>query len=403
MRASIQPVLKAPAPSPHHDQEINLNDDSAQSAVQREALAAGLRVLVDQNHDRARFILACGVGKTFLQLLLADALAAIGKPRHTRVLVLLPTLALVRQSRDEWMHDHSMGVRFDSLCVCSDPSLKGGILQDSGVDGIQLGPEELAELGVAADAIANSDIARINGWLDARESAEVSGGGMFSVIFSTYQSAAVVGMAMAARRAGDRAIDIGVFDEAHKTAGEGGKAFAFALSDDNIVVRKRLFFTATERVLAKVARTDDDENTFLSMDYPAVYGPRAYAISFRAAADKGIILPYEIIITVIQDKELAGKRLAGAGVRAGSGESIHALDIANMSALRQAMEKIRLNKAITFHRNVASAKRFGEIRHAVDRARLDGNGFLRLHINGRMPTACAASRCGSMQRRAVAG
>ncbi len=181
----------------------DLNDNSAQSAVQREALAAGLRVLAD--HHRARFTLACGVGKTFL------------------LLVLVPTLALVRQSRDEWMRDHALGARFDSLCVSSDPSLKGGVLQDSGLDEIQLSPEELAELGVAADATATSDIARINGWLDAREAAGVAGGGAFSVVFSTYQSAAVVCMAMAARRAGDRAIDICVFDEAHKTAGEGGK------------------------------------------------------------------------------------------------------------------------------------------------------------------------------------
>jgi superfamily II DNA or RNA helicase len=362
----------------------DLNDNSAQSAVQREALAAGLRILAD--HDRARFTMACGVGKTFLQLKLAEALSAIGAPRHTRVLVLVPTLALVRQSRDEWMRDHALGARFDSLCVCSDPSLKGGILQDGGIDEIQLSPEELAELGVAADATATFDIARINGWLDAREAAGVAGGGAFSVVFSTYQSAAVVGMAMAARRAGNRAIDICVFDEAHKTAGEGGKAFAFGLSDDNIEIRKRLFFTATERVLAKAARNDDDEDTFLSMDDPEVYGPRAYAISFREAADRGIILPYEIIITVIRDKELAGKRLAGAGVRARSGESIHALDIANMSALRQVMEKFRLKKAITFHRSVAGAKRFADLRHAVDGARLDGtNGFWRMHVNGRMP------------------
>ena len=41
--------------------------------------------------------------------------------------------------------------------------------------------------------------------------------------------------------------DIAIFDEAHKTTGPQGGLFARSLSDENIRIWKRLFFTATPR------------------------------------------------------------------------------------------------------------------------------------------------------------
>src|SRR3989344_2783508 len=200
----------------------SLSDLSPHSAVQREAISAGLATLVTSGHPRARLTMACGTGKTFTQLKLSEALLEASGTGPRRILVLVPSLSLVRQSRDEWASSHALGADYDSLCVCSDPSLKAGILQDSGEDHVDLSPEDLA------------DIARINAWLDAREKGPQGSANATSVIFTTYQSAKVVGMAMAARAAGDRAIDVGVFDEAHRTAGAGGKPFSFALSDKNI-------------------------------------------------------------------------------------------------------------------------------------------------------------------------
>ena len=63
------------------------------------------------------------------------------------------------------------------------------------------------------------------------------------LIFSTYQSASVVGAAMPR----GEAFDFAVFDEAHKTAGREGRNFAFALDDKNLAIRKRLFLTAAPR------------------------------------------------------------------------------------------------------------------------------------------------------------
>ena len=167
----------------------SLSDRSPHSEVQREAIAAGLATLVTSGHPRARLTMACGTGKTFTQLKLSEALLEASGSGPRRILVLVPSLSLVRQSRDEWASSHALGADYDSLCVCSDPSLKAGatgVLQDRGEDHVDLSPEDLAELGVdAASTSAASDIARINAWLNAREKGPGGSANATSVIFTT--------------------------------------------------------------------------------------------------------------------------------------------------------------------------------------------------------------------------
>ena len=368
-----------------------LLDGSAQSAVQREAIAAGLALLHEEGEARARFSMACGVGKTLTQLKLTEALIDKTAPGPRRILVLVPTLALVRQSRDEWQECNVLGAEYASLCVCSDPSLKEDVLQAHGDDDVELDAQELAELG-AAGTNARSDMVRINRWLDERERGPGAGLNAVSVIFSTYQSAQVVGMALAGRAEGDRGLDIGVFDEAHKTAGVGGKAFAYALSDANLRIGKRMFFTATERVRAEGAGEDE---ALVSMDDEAVYGPRAYTIGFKEAAERGIIVPFKIIVSVVNDEAIGEQELAARAVRGDAGERLDARSIANLSALTRAMEEYGLKKAICFHGDVASAKAFAQLPTQL----LFARELSRLHVNGRQSPG---ERREQMQRYAQA-
>jgi predicted helicase len=62
------------------------------------------------------------------------------------------------------------------------------------------------------------------------------------LIFSTYQSASVMGVAMPP----GEAFDFAVFDEAHKTAGREGRNFACALDDKKLSMHIRLFFSLSE-------------------------------------------------------------------------------------------------------------------------------------------------------------
>ncbi|HUZ08000.1 MAG TPA: hypothetical protein VMV89_10990, partial [Candidatus Paceibacterota bacterium] len=139
------------------------------------------------------------------------------EPRPTnagcKILVLLPSLALLRQTLHEWLRETRLpGLAY--LCVCSDPTVKEGI------DALTTPQSDL-------DFQVSTDAASVRNFLDA------SFAGV-KMIFSTYQSASVVGAAM---QPGE-AFDFAVFDEAHKTAGREGRNFAFALDDKNLSIRK---------------------------------------------------------------------------------------------------------------------------------------------------------------------
>src|SRR5690349_7517595 len=68
-----------------------------------------------QNNDRGQLILPCGAGKTLISLWIKEAL----KPKHT--LVLVPSLALLRQTKTEWTANM---IRYKPhLCVCSEKDI----------------------------------------------------------------------------------------------------------------------------------------------------------------------------------------------------------------------------------------------------------------------------------------
>ena len=114
------------------------------------------------------------------------------------------------------------------------------------------------------------------------------------VVFSTYQSVPVV----AKGSQGLPPFDLGVFDEAHKTAGLAGGTFARALDDARLRIRKRLFFTATPRHFDIRHRDREGDFTVVSMDDAAVYGPRAYAQTFADTVALGIICDYRVVVVV---------------------------------------------------------------------------------------------------------
>ena len=94
--------------------------------------------------------------------------------------------------------------------------------------------------------------------------------------------------------------DLGIFDEAHKTAGREGAKFGFALEDANLPIAKRVFMTATPRHY-NVHKKDKegDKKLVYSMDVPETYGPIAHTLSFADAAERDIICNYKVIISVV--------------------------------------------------------------------------------------------------------
>lgn len=319
---------------------------------QTEALSALVPALQDQ--DRVSAIMACGTGKTLVALWAAERLQV------SRILVLLPSLALLRQTLHEWLRE-TRWVALAYLCVCSDPTVK------EGTDALTTQQSDL-------DFEVSTDVNNVRLFLDTPFVGT-------KVVFSTYQSARVVGQAMKP----DEFFDLGVFDEAHKTAGREGRNYGFALDNANLPIRKRLFVTATPRHYNPHQRDQEDEaQVVFSMDNPEVYGLQAHKLTFGEAARRDIICNYKVIISVITSEMVTNELLSQEEVIV-NGDAVRARQVANQIALRDAIEKYGVRKIFTFHKTVKSAASFVDDGSEGIRTHLPD--FKSYHVNGDMPTA----------------
>jgi superfamily II DNA or RNA helicase len=303
--------------------------------------------------SRATALMACGSGKTLVALWAAERLGA------RTVLILLPSLALVRQTLHEWLHQTSWpDVQF--LCVCSDPTVQ---------------PEEDSLLVRPSDL----DFAVTTQPADVRRFLERSTDSV-RLVFSTYQSSQVV----AAGVAGLPPFDFGVFDEAHKTAGRDGAKFALALKDENLPIARRLFMTATPRHY-DVAKKDKfgESKVVFSMDVPETYGQVVHRLPFSAAAKAGIITEYKVIISFVTSEMVTNEALR-LGVVLVEGDEVKAQQVANQIALKSAIAKYNVSKVFTFHSKVKSAKSFTSGGPEGIGTHLEG--FHCAHIEGAMTT-----------------
>ena len=157
-------------------------------AAQAEAIEDAVEGLT--NHERGRLIMACGTGKTFTSLRIAEQVVADGQ----RILFAAPTIALVSQARREWLRQTTRKLR--CIVVCSDPTA-GGRNENEDIRVSEL------ECPVSTDP---SEIAR-----------SLRGDGPTRVVFCTYHSLRRVTDAQADHGAPE--FDLAIADEAHRTTG----------------------------------------------------------------------------------------------------------------------------------------------------------------------------------------
>ncbi len=339
--AGAEVVRKTKSPRPH------------QEAAIRDILATF------EHHSRATALMACATGKTLVALWVAGRLGA------RNVLVLLPSLALVRQTLHEWLHETNWP-EWEYRCVCSDPTVL---------------PEEDALVVRQSDLDfkVTTKSASVRSFLERPTNA-------VRIVFSTYQSSAVVAEAAA----GLAPFDFGVFDEAHKTAGLDGMKQSLALSDEQLPITRRLFLTATPRHY-KLASKDKAgaQRVVFSMDAPDVYGVVAHRLPFSAAAKANIITNYKVVISKVTSEEVTAEALR-RGVVLVKGDKVKARQVANQIALQAAIARYGVRKIFTFHGRVASAASFvssgpeGIATHLPD--------FHCDHISGAMPTGMRERR-----------
>ncbi len=278
--------------------------------------------------DRTTAVMACGTGKTLVALWAAEA----QDPKT--VLVLVPSLALLSQTLPDWCKQTSWGNRFRYLCVCSDASVDRSAKED-----------EYALKQSDLEFPVTTDVNQVKAFVDGNKTG-------VNVIFSTYPSAEVVANGLKGQT-----IDLGIFDEAHKTTGPKDGLFAFGLSDENLWIRKRIFLTATPRHYDLRRRDKDGDFRTVSMSDEAVYGKVSYRLSFSAAVAAGIIVPYKVIISVTLKKEVDDE-LMRRGTTLVRRNQVKAKWVAKQIALKRAIDQTKASKVITFHSRVKLAEDF---------------------------------------------
>ena len=247
------------------------------------AVAAGLT-----DADRGKLIMACGTGKTFTALKIAEALGGAGK----RVLFLVPSLNLLSQTLTEWTQEAAIPLH--SFAVCSDSDV--GKKREDGDDYQTL----IHELRYPA----TTDAARLAHAVAARHDAD-----HMSVVFSTYHSIDVLHRAQ--HEHGLAAFDLIVCDEAHRTTGatfgdDDESAFVRVHDADHLRAAKRLYMTATPRIYGDTAKAKaDQENVALcSMDDESLYGHELYVITFSEAVRRELLVDYKVIVLAVEETHI---------------------------------------------------------------------------------------------------
>ncbi|MFF8589633.1 Helicase associated domain protein [Streptomyces althioticus] len=283
---------------------------------QKEAVAAATATL--RHHTRASVIAACGTGKT----LIAARTTARVAPRG-RVLVLLPTLDLLSQTIRSW---RAAGRKGSSIAVCS-------------------ARQALDHEPLGADVPLTTDSGELTALATPPRSGPVTA-------YATYASLPAV---IAAHR--DHHLppwDLVVVDEAHRTAGRIGKAWAAVHHDDQIPATRRLYLSATPRIWdGDDAPDTDGAQTVASMDDENLFGPIAYHLNLSDAIDLGLLADYQILVPVVTDHDLRDWLATGPGA------GVDGLRLAGrqVAALR-AIHDHRLRRILTFHHRVADARAF---------------------------------------------
>ena len=244
-------------------------------------------------HDRGTMVMACGTGKTFTALTIAREF--MEKEGGTaRILFTVPSLALLKQTLDDWAAEADGA--FTAWAVCSDTKVSSAARNDTA-----------AASTVDLPIPATTDAQRLAHSLCANNATEG-----LQVVFATYQSIEVIHDAQ--EIAGDswRDFDLVICDEAHRTTGttltgEDESTFTKIHSNEFIRRSKTLYMTATPRIFAENAKNKASEKDAIltSMDDQDTYGPVFFRLGFGQAVKEGLLTDYKVIILTVSEDEVS--------------------------------------------------------------------------------------------------
>lgn len=250
---------------------------------------------------------------------------------------MVPSLALLRQIKDEWSKQRRIVYQY--LCVCSENDI-----DKENADSLVAHTYEI-------DSRVTTDSAHILSFLSKPFEEKV--------IFSTYHSLSVVADAIKDLKF---EFDFTFCDEAHKTAGVGSNKFSLIHNNNLIPSKYRLYSTATPRIVKESLKKKlgDDLNYAYDMNEPEVFGYEFYRMTFKEAIEQDILVDYKIVAIGVNNEEL--KEFISQ--RRFIDKNLSIDELANNYALEHVMQKYNANHGLTFHSRVKLAVEFSK-RHQL--------------------------------------
>ena len=250
--------------------------------------------IVDGN-DRGKLIMACGTGKTYTSLLIAEQLLG----SKGLVLFMVPSIALLGQSLNAWSADAKKPIK--AVCICSDSKASRKTSKD--FDDMD---DSIIDLAVPASTNPQSIASQLK---------KYSNHDGLVVVFSTYQSIDAVSAAqqeiLSETNGAYGIFDFIICDEAHRTTGvkiaeRDESNFTKIHSDDNVQGRKRLYMTATPRLYGESAKIKASEKdcVLCSMDDKALYGEEFYRVNFSYAVQNGLLTDYKVLVLTVSEDDV---------------------------------------------------------------------------------------------------
>lgn len=275
--------------------------------------------------SRGQLILPCGAGKTFTALWIKEKLES------KKTLVLVPSLALLRQIKNEWSRQRKDFYQY--LCVCSESDID----KDA--------TDTLVTHTYEIDTRVTTDSEHVKSFLLKPFEGKV--------IFSTYHSLHVIANAI---KEISFEFDFTFCDEAHKTAGVGNIEFSLIHDNNQIPSKYRLYATATPRIVKESLKKKlgDDLKYAYDMNDPDMFGHEFHRMTFKAAIEQEILVDYKIVAIGVNSDELKEY----IEQRRFIDKNISIDELANNYALEHVMKKYNVNHALTFHSRVKLAQEF---------------------------------------------
>ena len=250
---------------------------------------------ITDGNDRGKLIMACGTGKTYTSLLIAEHLLDC----KGLVLFMVPSIALLGQSLNAWSADAKKPIK--AVCICSDSKASRKI--HNKYDDMD---DTVVDLAVPASTNPQSVAAQLK---------KYRGHDGLVVVFSTYQSIDAVSAAqqeILAETGGEYGIfDFIICDEAHRTTGvklsdKDESNFTKIHSNDNVQGRKRLYMTATPRLYGESAKIKASEKDCIlcSMDDKTLYGEEFYRVNFSYAVQNGLLTDYKVLVLTVGEDDV---------------------------------------------------------------------------------------------------